>query len=252
MKWIAALVLTLLPVLASAQLFDFRRDLAFSEQEVVRASEATYRARIETLRGAGALDHDPTLASRIQAILVRLVSAAEAERPGTARLPWEIHISDAPGDNATAMAGGKLLVSAPFVRSLELDDDELACVLAHEVAHVVAEHARESATAALAFVPKRHYRSYVDVQDELDSSFSLALKLQHVQAAQELEADFIGVVLAARAGYEPAAMLSLLQKLGEDDGASVVRTHAPASERLAQARRTLPIARRVRLSTPQP
>lgn len=245
MKWILALVLAAAPAFASAQLFEFRRDLAFSEQEVVKASEAAYRARLATLETADALDLDRGLAEHARTVLARLVAAAEVERPGSAALPWEIHVSHAPGDNALAMAGGKLLVSAPFVRSLVLDDDELACLLAHEVAHVVAEHARESATAALAFVPKRRYRSYVDVQDELDSSLSLALKLQHVQAAQELEADFIGTVLAARAGYDPAAMLSLLRKLGEEEGPSIVRTHAPASERLAQARRTLPIARAV-------
>lgn len=243
MKVLAALVLAAWPALAAAQLFEFRRDLAFSEQEVVRAGEAAYRQRVEALRTAVALDRDATLAARAEAVLARLVVAAEAERPGAGRLAWELHLSDSPEDNAAAMAGGKLLVSAPFVRSLALDDDELACLLAHEVAHVVAEHARESATAALAFVPKRRYRSYVDVQDELDSSLSLALKLQHVQAAQELEADFIGIVLAARAGYDPAAMLSLLRKLGEEDAPSIVRTHAPPSERLAQARRTLPIAR---------
>jgi predicted Zn-dependent protease len=243
MKVLAAFVLGLLPAVASAQLFDFRRDLAFSEQEVVRVTEAIYRQRVDALRHAGALDRDAALAARGRTILGRLVAAAEIERPGTARQAWELHVSDSPSDNAAAMAGGKLLVSAPFVRALGLDDDELACLLAHEVAHVVAEHARESATAALAFVPKRRYRSYGDVQDELDSSLSLALKLQHVQAAQELEADFIGVVLAARAGYDPAAMLSLLRKLGEEDEPAIVRTHAPASERLAQARRTLSIAR---------
>jgi predicted Zn-dependent protease len=243
MKGLAALVLAVWPALAQAQLFEFRRDLAFSEQEVVRASEAGYRQRLDALRAAAALDRDRSLAARADAILARLVRAAEVERTGAGQLAWELHLSDSPGDNAAAMAGGKLLVSAPFVRSLALDDDELACLLAHEVAHVVAEHARESATAALAFVPKRRYRSYADVQDELDASLSLALKLQHVQAAQELEADFIGIVLAARAGYDPAAMLSLLRKLGEEDEPAIVRTHAPASERLAQARRTLPIAR---------
>jgi predicted Zn-dependent protease len=243
MKMLAACLLAVWPALAAAQLFELRRDLAFSEQEVLRASETAYRQRVESLQAAAALDRDPALAARADAILTRLLPAAAQERPGIRQLAWELHISDSADDAAAAMAGGKLLISAPFVRSLALDDDELACLLAHEMAHVVAEHARESATAALAFVSKRRYRSYADVQDELDASLSLALKLQHVQAAQELEADFIGIVLAARAGYDPAAMLSLLRKLGEEDEPAIVRTHAPASERLAQARRTLPIAR---------
>src|SRR5262249_10844170 len=142
-----------LPRFAGAQaLLDFRSDLAFSAAEVEQLAVQEYRERLRALERAGQLDRDPRLLRRLQGILPRLRRAAAYERPESARLAWEMHTCSGCDESASAMAGGKLLVSADFVASLALDDDELGYLLAHEIAHLLAEHTREFATLARAFV----------------------------------------------------------------------------------------------------
>ena len=244
LRALAALLL-LAPALAPAQpLLEFRNDLAFSPQEVSALAGRAYGARLRALQVAGRLDSDPELASRLQRLLPPLIAAAAYERPAAAGLAWEVHACDDCGENAAALPGGKILVSDAFVRKLALDDDELGYLLAHEVAHVIAEHAREYATAARYFADNGLRRNYADIRQELDQSLPLALEMEPLAEQQELEADYMGFVLGARAGYRPEAMLRLLGKLGPRDE-SVVGTHPTQAKRLAQARAMLDAARRI-------
>ena len=130
------------------------------------------------------------------------------------------------------MAGGKLLIGEEFILTLALSDEELAYLLAHEMAHVLAEHTREFATYARYFVSNGLAREYEDLQQELDESIGLQMRMAFLSAQQELEADYMGFILGARAGVEPAAMLSLLCKLRSDSGSLPV-SH-PSDERRSQ------------------
>jgi predicted Zn-dependent protease len=241
-----ALALTV-PGLSGAQpLLDFREDLAFSGAEVAAHGVRAYGARLQTLRMAGKLDPDPGLKARLQRIVPQLLRAAAYERPDSARLAWEVHACTACDENASAQPGGKLLVSADFVARHRLSDDELAYLMAHEIAHVLAEHAREFATAARFFLDNGHARGYWDIQQELDESLPVALRMQSLGEQQELEADYMGFLIGARAGFEPQAMLGLLGKLAA--GSGIVRSHPSGERRIAQARAMLDAARRLRLS----
>jgi len=234
----------LLPADAGAQgLLEFREDLAFSGAEVAAQGMRVYGARLQTLRMAGQLDPDPALKARLQWIVPRLLRAAAYERPASARLAWEVHSCTSCDENASAMPGGKLLVSADFVARHRLTDAELAYLMAHEIAHVLAEHAREFATAARYFLDDGRARGYWDIQQELDQSLSAALRMQPLGEQQELEADYMGFLLGARAGFEPQAMLGLLGKL--EAGSGIVRTHPSGQRRVAQARAMLDAARRL-------
>lgn len=142
------------------------------------------------------------------------------------------------------MAGGKLLVSADFVEHLGLSDDELAYLLAHEMAHVLAQHTREFASATRYFVDNGLRRDYADIDQELSQNFAVMIRMRPIYVQQELEADYIGFVLGAEAGFPPKAMISLLKKLG-DGGESLVATHPTEAGRLAQARGMLETARRL-------
>jgi len=241
---LAALVLMLPGLAVAQQVLEFRNDLAFSAAEVDTLAARSFGARLRTLALAGKLDPDPVLKDRLQRIFPRLLRAAIYERPAAAGLQWEIHTCTRCDENASAMAGGKLLVSADMVHRLALSDDELAYLIAHEMAHVLAEHTREVATAARYFVDNGRARGYADIQQELAESYSVLIRMRPLYIQQELEADYIGFVLGAQAGFRPRAMLGLLAKLG-DGGDAIVATHPSEGARMRQARAMLETARRL-------
>lgn len=230
------------PALAQ-RVLDLPQSFAFTPAEVGAFAGHAYGARLRTLRDASRVDGDDALKARLQRLFPRIAAAAAYEMPASASLAWEIHSCAGCDENAAALPGGKLLVSSDLVARLALSDDELAYLLAHEVAHVIAQHTREYASAARYMIDNGRHRSYADIQEELDASLSAMVRMAPIAAAQELEADRIGFVLGAHAGFAPAAMLSLLGKLG--DGAGFAGSHPPRATRFAQARQMLDAARRL-------
>ena len=244
-RWLLILLL-IAPGAAGAQrLLDFRNDLAFQASTVNAFAAHIYYDRIHRLAAAGKLDVDRDLLGRIRSLIARLRPAAVYERPAAARIKWEVHICRKCDENASAMAGGKLLVGEEFIKEIHPSDDELAYLLAHEMAHVIAEHTREFATTARYFVGMGLKRDYADIQHEVDESFGLQLRMAPLYKQQELEADYIGFILGARSGFDPKAMLSLLTKL-HSDGRSLISPHPSTAQRLKQARAMLETAERLR------
>jgi predicted Zn-dependent protease len=245
LRALLAAILVVSPGLAWGQrVLEFTSDLAFSAREVNGLAARAYGARLRTLALAGKLDTDPVLKKRLQRVVPRLLRAAVYERPAAAQLEWEVHACRRCDENASAMAGGKLLVSADMVRNLRLTNDELAYLLAHEMGHVLAQHTREFVTVARYFVDNGLHRDYADIQNELSQSFPVMIRMRPIYVQQELEADYIGFVLGAQAGFRPAAMLTLLRKLG-NGGQAVVATHPTEAQRLRQARDMLESCRRL-------
>ena len=245
-KHLLVATLITLPGLAGAQgLLDFRHDLAFKAQTVKAVAERAYRARLHTLAADNRLDRNAELLDRLHRLIATLQPAVRYERPDAAAIDWEVHTCRRCAENASAMAGGKLLVGEEFVRELALSDEELGYVLAHEMAHVLAEHTREFATTARFFMGNGRNRDFEDIQNELDESLSVNLRMAPLIVQQELEADYMGFVLGARSGFDPDAMPRFLRKLG-DEPVSALSLHASAHERLAHAQAMLEAARRIR------
>ena len=236
-----------MPAVAMAQqVLEFAQQSGFSAAEVNAFAARAYGVRLLSLRQARELDPDPALKKRLQGVMQRIRLAAVYELPSAAEIPWEVHACRGCDENACAFPGGKLLVSADFVARLELTDDELGYLLAHEVAHVLAQHTREFASAARYFVDSGTARDYADVENELGDNLSVLLRMSFLNAQQELEADRIGFVLGAHAGFAPEAMLALLIKLRTSDGrASVLDMHPTSEQRLQQARGMLQAMQRL-------
>lgn len=244
-RWLVIIILFWIPGLIGAQpLLEFRNDLAFQASTVNAFAAHTYHERIRRFAAAGNLDRDRHFLKRIRSLIQRLRPAVEYERPAAKRIAWEVHVCRNCGENASAMAGGKLLVGEEFIKSIKPTDAELAYLLAHEMAHVIAEHTREFATTARYFVGMGMKRDYADIQHELDESFGLQLRMAPLYKQQELEADYIGFIIGARSGFEPTAMLSLLKKL-RTDGPSMMDPHPSTQRRLQQARVMLQSAQRL-------
>lgn len=232
----------LLPLLAasvqvSAQVPDSGRwqELRFPAEEVGQRSEDHYIEQTVSLAAAGRLDHDRALLARVQRIADGLIRVAIALKPESAHWPWEAHVSNDPSVEAESQAGGKLLVGSLFVDRLGLDDGELAVLLGHEIAHIVAEHERETLSEALL---DSHRELPLDVVEErLASDIPLQLRLSILSAIQEREADQLGMLIAFRAGWPSSAMLSFYSKLAADSpGPAMLASHPSGSTRLSLAK----------------
>ncbi len=162
---------------------------------------------------------------------LNLVGGHLAAHADTSRT-WRFGVLDTDAVNAFAAPGGVVLVTAGLLRQLS-SEDELAAVLAHEIAHVTREHHYQVIQRA------RQYQNVVRglrVDPGL-SRASAQLYARGLDAASEHEADVAGVELLARAGYDPSAVLSVLEKLdalGTTDPrvALLASTHPPAKERI--------------------
>ena len=243
--FVLVLMPALLPGIAAAQrVLDLAPQTTFSPFEINAYAARAYGSRLRALASATRLDPDPALKARLQRLLPPLERAATYEHPASAAIAWEIHACAGCDENASALPGGKLLVSADYIARLALTDDELAYMLAHEMGHVIAQHTREFAAAARYFVDNGRARGYADIEHELGDNFGVALRMQPVYVQQELEADYIGFVLGAHAGFAPDAMLGLIRKLDTGER-PLVDTHPDSRARERQARGMIDAMRRL-------
>lgn len=222
---------------AMAQVPDSGRwqELRFPAGAVELRAEDHYIERTVSLAAAGRLDRDRILLARVKRITDGLVRAAVAFKPDAAGWPWEVHVTDDPAVDAESNASGKLLVGSGLVARLKLDDGELAVLLAHEIAHVVAEHARETLSEAL--LDSRRDLPLEVVAERLDSDIPLQFRLANLSVIQEREADQLGMLIAHRAGWPCAAMLRFYGKLAADAAApSLLASHPGSISRLSLAR----------------
>jgi predicted Zn-dependent protease len=234
------------PSLAGGQpVLEFRGDHAFSPTLVEAVAERAYRTRLNSLAAQGRLDTDPQLLARLRGLVQGLRAAVEYEHSSAAAIHWEIHTCRRCDETAGALAGGRLLVGEEFILQAAFTDDELAYLLAHEMAHVIAEHTRESASYARHIVDNDRNRRFEDIQRELDQNFSVALRMADFHVRQELEADFVGFIVGARSGHDPEAMLGMLRKL-HVEGAGAFSSHPSRRERMLRAESMLQMARRLR------
>jgi predicted Zn-dependent protease len=161
---------------------------------------------------------------------------------------WEVNVETSDQINAYCAAGGKIMVFTGLIEQLKLSDDELAAVMGHEMAHALREHSREQ-------MGKAQYQQLgaqvlsVLTGGRYDQGIGAAMKLTEVaynlphSREHESEADAIGLELAARAGYDPRAAVTLWQKMAAaSKGAppQFLSTHPSDDKRQADIEALLP------------
>ena len=190
----------------------------------------------ETLLGARPLYDDPELQHYVNE--VGLWVAQHSERPN---LPWHFGVNDSDHINAFAAPGGYIIVTKGMMKQLR-NEAELAGVLGHEVAHVNQKHhlkaLRKSAFASLLGegVAAATDSKHADLVKKL-SGPTKELYARGLDKADEFEADRMGVVLAARAGYDPyglPAVLTTLASANPNDNflTLLIKTHPLPQVRL--------------------
>ncbi len=234
-----------------------QQTMMVSDQEITQAAAQEYRKVIADAQAKGKLDRNAQHVQRVRNVLARLTPQTSAFRADAPRWAWEIHSIEDAQLNAWAMPGGKMVVYSGLIDKLRLSDDELAAIMGHEIAHSLREHARERVSQQMASGLALGVAGAVLGLGDMGQSLANAVAqvtftLPHSRA-QETEADRLGVELAARAGYDPHAAVSVWQKMlqaGGSGGPQFMSTHPSPESRLADlkiyADRVMPLYQQAR------
>ena len=189
---------------------------------------------------------------RVQRVGRRIAEVVKADMPGT---QWEFVVfEDATQVNAFAMPGGKVGIFTGIFALVE-EDADLATVVSHEIAHVVARHGNQRVSQQILLVAggialgvslddeDRRTRNAVLAAYGVGTSLGLTLPYSR---AHELEADKLGLIYMARAGYDPRRSLVFWDKMMRSQRASAVpgffSTHPAHQSRIRQLESTMPWA----------
>ena len=188
---------------------------------------------------------------RLRAIAKKIIPFAVEWNPRARNWQWEVNLIGSSQINAYCMPGGKIAFHTGILQQLQLTDDEVAMVMGHEIAHALREHARErmgksAVTQGAARIGGALAASFFGIDpritDGLASGGANLLTLEFGRE-DESEADLVGMELAARAGYDPRAGVTLWQKMSAaSKGAPPqwLSTHPSGKTRIADIQANLP------------
>ena len=197
-----------------------RNQLVLVSEEQAQASSAqAYATTLSEAQKKGKLSNDAALNNRVKRITDRLIVQAGSMYPPSRDWNWSVAVINEPTLNAWCMPGGKMAIYTGIINKLNLNDDEIAQIMGHEISHALLGHGRERMSRALATQGGLLLGSIVAGQDlsALGPVADIALTLPNSRGA-ESEADRYGIELAARAGYDPRAAVRLWEKMGAASG----------------------------------
>ena len=240
---------------------DREQTMLVSSAEVNRSAEKAYAQTIQEARAKNQLNRDPGQLQRVRQIAGRLIPATATFRPDAPGWRWETNVISSNDLNAWCMPGGKMAVYTGLIDTLGLNDDELAAVMGHEIAHALREHGREKVgqaagvdlAATIGGVIGAFYGVDASVGKGIVGAAGELAFMRPNSRGMEQEADRIGVELAARAGFDPYAAISLWEKMARASGSSTpqwLSTHPSHESRLSDLRvyadRVLPLYKAAR------
>lgn len=202
---------------------DRGQTMLVSSSEVNRSAAKAYQDTLLEARAKNRLNRDVRQLERVRFIASRLIPAAAVFRSDAPTWRWEVNVIASNELNAWCMPGGKMAVYSGLIDQLQLTDDELAGVMGHEIAHALREHGREKASQSAGLnVASNIGGALIGAYFGIDASLGQSVLgtvgdlafMRPNSREMEQEADRIGVELAARAGYNPFAAISLWEKMG--------------------------------------
>jgi predicted Zn-dependent protease len=220
-----------------------------SEGQALSGSATAYAEMMGQLEKKKQIETGTPRAEKVREITERLIAQAVRFRPETASWSWDVQVINDPKTvNAFCMAGGKMAIYTGMWDQLKATDDEIAQVMGHEIAHALANHTQERMSVAMATSLGLAVASIAVAQRTDSPAAGLALQGAALAAAvaiqlpnsreSESEADQIGIDLAARAGYDPKAAVTLWEKMGKLSGGKLppefLSTHPSPQTRAAK------------------
>ena len=216
-----------------------------SEDQAQSASAQAYAKTVSQARAQRKLDTNSARSARVQQITSRLVAQAVKIIPESSDWKWQVHVLEDPNVNAWCMPGGKMAVYTGLIEKINPSDSELAQVMAHEISHALLQHGRERMSRAVATNAALALGSIATGVNltGLENVAMVALELPNSRTG-EAEADRLGIEIAARAGYDPNAAISLWQKMaklsGGAGGPEWLSTHPSDQTRIANLQQLVP------------
>jgi len=213
------------------------------------AQEGTRQMAV--IRENSPLVNDPATIEYVACVADAIVGVLEGE---DAALYWEMAIVNQPDVNAFVMPGGKIVVKSGIL-TVAKNQHQLAAVLGHEVAHVTANHANERATRGelssygvevLALILGGGYYNQTQGAYGAASALNSLGLMNPFSRMQESEADDIGLIYMARAGFDPRESVDLWQNMNSSEDTAKVpeflSTHPSGDTRIESMVQRLPEA----------
>lgn len=206
--------------------------------------ERGYAQMIESLASVDRLEANPRTKQRVEAIAKRLVRQAVIAFPFSQDWAWELHVVKDDEVNAHCFPGGKMTLNTGLLGLARFDEHKVATVLGHEIAHALLEHGRSSigrsavTLGTIRVMAQSFKMGQVRLNTLADGMQTVALPLER---EQEREADFLGMHLMARAGFNPVRGAGIWADMQGDGEAprlaqrleAYLSSHPSSSERLA-------------------
>ena len=190
-------------------------------------------------------DNHPQLL-KLRAIARQIIPYAAQWNSRAAQWRWEVNLIGSKQINAFCMPGGKIAFYTGILDQLKLTDDEIAMVMGHEMAHALREHARSRVAKSQATsIGLSLGAQLLGLGDLGNAAANLGTQLLTLKFSRsdETDADLVGLELAARAGYNPQAAVSLWRKMGEatgNGGIAFLSTHPSGPDRIRELEQNVP------------
>ncbi|MDG6894710.1 M48 family metallopeptidase [Volucribacter amazonae] len=226
-----------------------------SSSEINQQSALSYRQEMTQMREQGVLDTSSTTAKRVNKVFQKMVPYANQENNTGQVFNWEINVIKSNQLNAWAMPGGKMVFYTGLVDQLKLSDDEIAVVMGHEMAHALKEHGKKKVNMSQItgiFAQVAHIALSTQIGSDASGLVIGVAKDwgldKPYSRSNETEADEVGLMLMAKAGYNPQAAPGLWVKMNQATGSSnsalagLMSTHPTNADRQKNLERLMPEA----------
>lgn len=215
--------------------------------QLEQAAEQQYSQMMAEARKQGALmGNGSAQLRRLRGMANRLIPHTAPWNDRAKSWRWEVNLINSPEINAFCMPGGKIAFYTGILDKLRLTDDEAAMIMGHEMAHALREHARERLAKTQATGMGLSVLSQLFGLGDLGNvAANLGTQLLSLRFSREdeTEADLVGLELAARSAFQPAASVSLWQKMAQANGGggpAFLSTHPSGPERIQQLQANVP------------
>jgi predicted Zn-dependent protease len=256
--WAVAALLVSCGTTSTVPITGRKQNLIVSDEQVLSLSTQQYR---EYMQGAR-LSTNATNTAMVQRVGQRLATAVvtylrqNGMGDEVAQYQWEFNLVQDQQVNAWCMPGGKIVVYEGIL-PVTRDEASLAIVLGHEIAHAVAKHSAERLSNAY----KQQYG--INILGAVAAGTGVSAGVQQLGAlaislgsnaltagfsrSQESEADHMGLIFAAMAGYDPQVAVDFWQRMSDATGggsSSIFSDHPTDATRIKQIKGWLPEARK--------
>lgn len=191
--------------------------LLISPQQMNQGAQVAYQSVLKEAKSKKLLNTNNALVKRVRRIANDIIPQTKIYREDAPKWAWEVNVLESDQLNAWCMPGGKIAFYTGIINKLQLTDAEIAAIMGHEIAHALREHGRERASEqTLTQVGLSALSIFTGVQGPTLDAAAMALQVTLTlpnSRTHEVEADRMGVELAARAGYNPYAAVSVWQKM---------------------------------------